>query len=182
MLIAKKLRALGTGRLYSLEHDAEFAADVVSRLERAGLAAEVDVIVAPLVRQRFGSELVWWYDLDRIAERLPSRIDLVVVDGPPAVDRWARWPAVEVFHDRLSPGAVVLLDDGRRRHERRIAHRWQADHDDLALYWHDTVKGTWKIEKLAESRHDGRVTAALRSILRTINPRPTTFGRWPVRR
>lgn len=181
LIIAERLRAGGAGRLYSLEHDPTFAQATKARLDEAGLAEWAEVISAPLLDQTFSGREVPWYSEAVIAPQLPGEIDLLIVDGPPAVAPWARWPAIEVFHERLAPGAVVLLDDGRRRAERRAAFRWQADHPELILYWHDTVKGTWKLVKEGRAQRE-RPTAALRGLVRHLDPCPRGFGRWPVRR
>jgi len=182
LIIASYLRTNGAGRLYSLEHDPWYASQTARRLEAAGLSSWVEVIVAPLVDQHIGPIASTWYDQDVIGERLPSHVELLVVDGPPSTNDWARWPAVEVLHSRLAVGAVVLLDDGRQRREQRIAFRWQSDHPDLQLFWHDTVKGSWKLVKVAEPPNDGRRARACRYIVRRLHPRPSGFGRWPIRR
>jgi predicted O-methyltransferase YrrM len=181
LLIAACLRAQGSGRLYSLEHDAHFAVVTRERLEAAGLSEWVELIVAPLTEQCFDGRRGTWYD-EIEASKVPGGIDLLIVDGPPDVRAWARWPALEVFHDRLNPGATLLLDDGRRRHERRVASRWAADHREYQLFWHDTVKGTWKLTKREGPRAEGAATAAARALVRTLNPMPSAFGRWPVSR
>lgn len=181
LLIAACLRAQGGGRLYSLENDEHFAKVTEQRLADAGLSEWVEVIVAPLVEQRFGDTRVAWYSPEAIA-RIPGALDLVIVDGPPAVKRWSRLPAMEVFAERMSLGATVLLDDGRRRPERRAASRWQSEHPDFAFCWHDTVKGTWKLTKRDAPRSDGMAVAAARAVLRAVNRTPSAFGRWPVSR
>jgi hypothetical protein len=180
LIVATYLRASGAGRLYSLEHDPTYARQTARQLEASGLSAWVEIIVAPLVKQSFGSVSVEWYDPSAVANSLPPRIDLLLVDGPPSTSKLARWPAIEVLYDRLITGTVVMLDDGRRRRERLAAFRWQSDHPDLELFWHDTVKGSWKLVKLAEPRCRGRVVRVSRRLIRWLYPRPSGFGRWPV--
>jgi len=180
--IAAKLSLNGSGRVYTIEHDRKYAEDTEKRLADTGLAEWVNIIVAPLTRQELGSEKIQWYDHTQLDSQLPESIDLLIVDGPPSIYPWARWPAVKVLHERLAVGAVVLADDGRKRYERRTAFRWRSEHDDVELYWHDTVKATWKLVKLANTQHDRRVARGARSVLRRVNPRPQGFGRWPIRR
>ena len=64
-----------------------------------------------------------WYALSDV----PETIDLLIIDGPP----WTIHPqvrgAAEVLFDRLSPGAIVLLDDAARPGERMVARRWAAN-------------------------------------------------------
>jgi len=182
LIVAACLQAHGAGRLYSLEHDPAYAAQTMRQLRAAGLAERVEMIVAPLAKQQFGTKSVDWYEGSAVAQHLPSNIDLLIVDGPPSTSEWARWPAIEVLHDRLTTGAVVLLDDGRQRRERRAASRWQLDHRDLQLFWHDTIKGSWKLVKLTQPSTEAPGIRRIRAIIRVLYPRPSGFGRWPVRR
>jgi hypothetical protein len=182
LVIAERLRSRGTGRLYTLEHDPMFAKKMKARLDADGLGDWVEFIDAPLVNQTFCSRRVNWYSEPAITPRLPAEIDLLVVDGPPALTPWARWPAIEVLHERLAADAVVLVDDGRRRSERRTVFRWQAEHPELVLYWHDTVKGTWRLVNEGRAQREGRLCSAAREMLRRLDPCPRGFGRWPVRR
>lgn len=181
-ITAAWLSHAGGGSIISLDHDAAFAQETQAALDAAGLAERASVVVAPLVRQRFRGTTVPWYEREARERHLPEQFDLLVVDGPPSVVPWARWPALEVLHDRLRSGGVVLVDDGRTRQTRRSVQRWQREHRDYELYWHDTVKGTWRLVKLDGPRHEGAPERVLRSVLRTINPRPRGAGRWPVRR
>ncbi len=90
---------------------------------------------------RLGGETLTWYDPAVFADL--SDIDLLFVDGPPGKSGpLARFPAVPVLADRCRPGAVVLLDDGGRPQERRMADRWIAEHgatevasDDIGTGW-----------------------------------------------
>jgi len=180
LLVASALAERGTGRLISFDHDPRFAAATGARLGQH--AGRVEVVVAPLREQSFGATAVEWYDAAAILAALPEEpIDLLVVDGPPTSSTWSRWPAIEVLGPRLSPGAVVLLDDGRRRHERRSALRWAREHPDLALAWHDTQKGAWRLDN-AGGPDESRLRAGGRRALRRLNPTPTGFARWAVRR
>ncbi len=95
VVIAACLKARGSGRLVSIEHDAGFAATTQRHLELAGLSEWVDMVVAPLVEQTWGNELMPWYDARSFPEIAADSIDLLVVDGPPSVIPWARWPALE---------------------------------------------------------------------------------------
>jgi hypothetical protein len=183
LLLARTLDRNGGGRLYSLEHDRRYAQETIDRLERAGLGDRVEMIVAPLAEQSFDGTSVEWYDLKVAQERLPDRLDVLVVDGPPAITPWARWPAVTVLAERLGPDGVVLMDDGRRVHERRVAYRWAAEHPELDLFWLDTVKGTWRLTRgQGPPARLSRLQAAYRELRRRANPYPVGRGRWPVQR
>lgn len=182
VLIASILKRLGRGKLISFDHDPGFATTTEARLEEITASEYVDLIVAPLADQEFGGTAVTWYDIDTVSAALPGdTIDLLIVDGPPNTEGSARWPAVNFLNPQLAPRAVVLADDGRRKPERLGAFKWSRDHPDLALYWLDTLKGTWRLEKQAHSP-ESPLTAAIRRIFRLLDPNPTGFDRWPVRR
>jgi predicted O-methyltransferase YrrM len=182
LLLASILRRRGFGRLYSFDHDHGFAAETEARLDRAGVADRVDLVVVPLRRQMFRDTATLWYDSRTLLDALPpGPIDLLIIDGPPSTEDWARWPAVEVLQPLFADDAVVLLDDGRQRRERSAALRWTRDHPELELYWLDTLKGTWRLQHRVERSESAAVRVARRA-LRAVNPQPVGFGRWPVRR
>jgi hypothetical protein len=177
---AEALTRLGRGRLLSVEHEARFAAATHRRLERAGWAGAVELVVAPLRPQVFAGHVVPWYDVGAITAALGDRrIDLMVVDGPPSVSDEARWPAVPALGERLALGAPVLLDDGRRAHETRVARRWARERGGRELYWHDTVKGTWR---LAPGPPEPSPVRLVRRAVARLNPHPAGFGVGEVRR
>jgi predicted O-methyltransferase YrrM len=179
LLVALILEERGSGRLISVDHDPSFAAETAERLEHCG--GRVELLVAPLRSQSFGGTEVHWYERSTVVDALPGPIDLLVVDGPPSTTTWTRWPAIEALSPHLAPNAVVLLDDGRRRHERATALRWAREHPELKLCWLDTMKGAWRLERHTPSAEPASLRAA-RRVFRTVNPNPIGFGRWPVRR
>ncbi|TIX51805.1 class I SAM-dependent methyltransferase [Alteraurantiacibacter aquimixticola] len=118
LVCARALQLNGGGRLYSYDQHGAFAHSVEEWLHEEGASAHVSH--APLGAQVPG----WpggWYRLDHV----PEQIDLLIIDGPP----WSVHPyvrgAAECLFDRLSPGAIVLLDDGARPGERVVASRWR---------------------------------------------------------
>jgi predicted O-methyltransferase YrrM len=127
IVIARLLAARGHGRVQALEHDPRWAYQTRRRIEAEGLAERGAVVEAPLRPHPLAEPGCEWYDPDAL-ERLPSRIDLLLVDGPPAgapgIER-ARYPAVPALASRLRPGATVVLDDAERPGERWILDRWQ---------------------------------------------------------
>ena len=118
------------GHLYSIEHDADWAALLQHNLNAEGLGAQATVIHAPLAPTPLG----WrglpgaWYAGDKLCGlKRDCKIDLLIVDGPPAYTkdlRYARYPAVPYFKDALAPDYTVVLDDINRRGEQEIAVRW----------------------------------------------------------
>jgi predicted O-methyltransferase YrrM len=180
VLMAAVRRERGGPPVISIEHDPEFAQRTRAALHAAGLREHAQVHVATLKATAIGGHELVWYDRDVLERTVPSRVDLLIVDGPPATSRRARWPAVEILAGRLSDRCVVLLDDGRRRDETATAMRWASRHPNLTLFWHDTVKGTWRLESTPDE--DGVALRLARRGLRRIDAHPSGFGRWPVRR
>jgi predicted O-methyltransferase YrrM len=182
VLIASILAERDSGRLISIDHDPRFSAGAGRRLQFAGGSDKVDLVVAPLLNQTFKSIATDWYDAAALTRALPDDpIELLIVDGPPSTSEWTRWPAIEVLAPYLAPGAVVLLDDGRRREERVAALRWAREHR-LKLWWLDTEKGAWRLEK-HEYEAAPFAVRAVRRAFRTLNPSPPIgFGRSPVER
>lgn len=121
LVTAAALARHGGGRLTGFDQHEAFVAATRRWLGEHGLAAALHH--APLVR----APAPWpgaTYDPDVLAARLPGRIDLLIIDGPP----WTLHPrtrgAAALLFDRLAPGATVLLDDAARPGERLIARDW----------------------------------------------------------
>ncbi|MGK6320915.1 class I SAM-dependent methyltransferase [Sphingomonas sp. DT-204] len=126
LVCAKALKLHGGGRLISYDQHAGFV-EATSRWLRDH-DAPADLRHAPLER----TVPDWpglWYDLGD----LPDTIDLLIIDGPP----WSVHPfvrgAAETLFGRLSPGAVVLLDDAARPGERIVARWWRKRWPDIAF-------------------------------------------------
>jgi predicted O-methyltransferase YrrM len=120
LALARLLHAHG-GRLLSLEHDRTWATRVQGHLDAAGLAATAQVVLAPLEPHPLARDGLHWYDR-RALDLLPRRIDLLLVDGPPAFEpeiELSRYPALPALADRLTPDATVVLDDIDRAGELR---------------------------------------------------------------
>ncbi len=127
--IAELLRRLGTGRVYSLEHHAGWAQVMRERIESEGLGRFAELIEAPLGPHPLAPAGCGWYGPEA-PERLPERIDLLLVDGPPTFAAGAerqRYPALPALGPRLAPGAWVILDDAAREGEAWVLERWRAE-------------------------------------------------------
>lgn len=124
----------GVGNLISYEHIGEFADTTMARARRLGL--DPDIRTVPLVESPEYQGR--WYD----AGALPDRIDLIIVDGPPAnLHPETRSGAGSAF-SRLSPAGTILLDDARRPGERKIVETWRSRFPDLDFSFIETLKGT----------------------------------------
>ena len=131
LVLAWALRRLwGTGagpRVVSIEQDAAHAGRTRELLERAGLAGEVAVVVAPLAEVEVDGSRVPCYALpDRLMDPIGGRsADLVIIDGP-AGPPGARFGTLPLALPYLADGARFLLDDALRDSELGIANRWSA--------------------------------------------------------
>lgn len=128
LVLARLLHTRG-GRLVSLEHDQAWATRVRSHLAAAGHAEIAQVALAPLEPHPLGRDGLAWYARHAL-NWLPRRIDLLLVDGPPAFEpefELSRYPALPALAERLVPDATVVLDDIDRRGELRILEAWERD-------------------------------------------------------
>lgn len=138
LVIARCLELNGTGRLWSLEHDADFARFVRGEAARLGLE-RLAVLDAPLVATPLGDERWLWYEPSGLPD---GPIDMLVIDGPPGrVQPLARYPAGPILFPRLAADAVVLVDDARRGKERRVLARWAREFPALAREVRGTARG-----------------------------------------
>jgi hypothetical protein len=100
---------------------------VRGELAAAGLAEIAQVVLAPLEPHPLAREGLQWY-AQRPVRSLPDRIDLLLVDGPPAFEpehELSRYPALPVLAERLAPDATVILDDIDRPGERLTVDAWE---------------------------------------------------------
>ena len=128
LVLARLLYTRG-GRLVSLEHDPTWATRVRSDLAAAGHADIAQVALAPLEPHPLARDDLQWY-AQRALSPLPRRINLLLVDGPPAFEpelELSRYPALPVLAERLARDATVVLDDIDRRGELRILEAWERD-------------------------------------------------------
>lgn len=123
VLLAGCVRLLGAGHVVSLEHEPAYADRTRRLLEQHGLSSHATVLTRELRDQVIDGVEVPWYAVTE--EDLPASIDLLFVDGPPGtVAPEARWPALPRVAQRLTGGALVILDDADRPGEDRTVTRW----------------------------------------------------------
>jgi len=126
VVIARCLRALGRGRVISLEHDSAYAGRTAELLRLHRLDDLATVVTAPLAALEVNGQMFRWYGLQY--EPLQDKIDVLVVDGPPGnTGPRARYPAVPMLKPYLAPECWIMLDDGDRPDERRVAHAWSRE-------------------------------------------------------
>jgi len=127
----------GARKIISIDNSDAWGAKTVAMLKEHKVRG-VDVRIAPLRPYANGSE---WYDLDAIKDL--KKIDLLIVDGPPgSKNPEARYPALKQFKDKLSPAAIVVIDDVNREGERKLAEDFAKALPNHELIILDHEKGT----------------------------------------
>lgn len=137
VIAARCCQLNGTGHVYSLEHEEEYAEKTRMMLKERGLEDWATVLDAPLARAADG--LVWYED------RLPAqadKIDVLVIDGPPkATAAMARYPALPRLARKLADDVTIFLDDANRPDERLAVERWAKEYPDLQVSQRNAEKG-----------------------------------------
>lgn len=148
-ITAQVLADMGEGHLTSVENEAKYGAITERILASHGLSEWVTIVDAPIRTIALGSRTFPWYDLD--LSKVPDGIDLLVVDGPPAMQvPDARYPALPVLHAKLSANAVILVDDCDREGDRSNVREWLAAYPDFELEEYATEKGTAILRRRSE--------------------------------
>jgi len=127
----------GAKKVISIDNSPEFA-DKTQEILREHKVRGVQIRVAELKAHISGVD---WYDTAVIKDL--KRIDLLIVDGPPgSKNPQARMPARAEFIAKLSPKAVVVIDDVNREGERKLAEAFAKalPNHILTIYPHE--KGT----------------------------------------
>lgn len=125
LLLAYCFERTGSGHVWSLESDAAYAEQTERLLAKHGLESYATILRAALKAVQVEGRKYHWYDTAAL-ERLPHGIDILYVDGPIGLPGTsARYPAVPLLMPRLSPDALIMMDDYIRVDEKRIGQRWR---------------------------------------------------------
>lgn len=133
LIVAKS----GAQKVISIDHSEEFA-DKTRALLQAHGAGGVEVRVAPLTPHASGTD---WYETTNLVDL--KNIDLLIIDGPPgSKNPDARKPAYTELINKLSPRAIIVIDDVTRDGERELAESFAKalPNHVLTIYPHE--KGT----------------------------------------
>ena len=130
--LALAMRRFGVdGRIVALDHDPVFGAKTRDFLARHGVADLAEVRDAPLESYTLDGETYSWY-AERAWQDLTG-IDLLFVDGPPAVTgHQARYPALPLLSGSLSPGAIAVLDDLVVQDMQKVLQLWLDAYPDFS--------------------------------------------------
>lgn len=103
-------------RIFSIDNSEEYANKTKELLADHGVN-NVDLRVAHLTPHVSGVD---WYDTTQLEDI--SAIDLLFIDGPPGSKNLrARHPAIVELISRLSPDAIIIIDDVAREGEKLLA-------------------------------------------------------------
>ncbi|XGB43809.1 MAG: class I SAM-dependent methyltransferase [Nodosilinea sp. LVE1205-7] len=120
-----RLKALGQGKVLSLDHEAEFSQKSQDNIQLHDLQDVARVIHAPLINFDIQGKRWLWYDTDKLKEYLNENIDFLIIDGPPYfIQDLSRYPALPILFQRLSDNATIVLDDANRAMEEKILELW----------------------------------------------------------
>lgn len=130
------------GRVVSLDHEAKYAGATNEALALHNLGRHARAFHAPLQSHEVAGRQYTWYDMTAL-DSLEGPIEVAVIDGPPAIDEPdARYPALPLLISRLSPEAVILVDDADRPGERRMIRRWIEEYPEFSVQFLPHEKGT----------------------------------------
>ncbi|MGK7893773.1 MAG: tetratricopeptide repeat protein [Xenococcus sp. (in: cyanobacteria)] len=133
LIIGYALDRIGEGKVTSLEHDQKYSQLSQDLVIKHKLEGYCSVKYAPLVDTTLENQTYKYYCLDSIEDN--SKFDMLVIDSPPgATNPQARFPAIPLLYDRLSPGAIVILCDADRPGEKSIVKRWLQDYEKLKTF------------------------------------------------
>jgi predicted O-methyltransferase YrrM len=139
LVIAYSLKALGKGRLISLEVNEAYASRTREEVARHGLTDWVTVVHAPLRDVVVDGQTYRWHDPHAL-DGVPA-IDLVFDDGPPLyLGPALRRAALPLLASRLAPDAVYCMNFVAAE-ERRTVASWLARDPGLHAEWYRTRKG-----------------------------------------
>ncbi|MGJ3237150.1 MAG: class I SAM-dependent methyltransferase [Anaerolineae bacterium] len=138
----------GVGTVRAFDHHPLYAQLARKQLDAHQLIDVARVTHAPLMSIVLSDQAWEWYDPNAFSGLYA--IDFLTIDGPPQQDNpleMARYPALPLLYDRLSSGAIILVDDYHREHEQRCVARWLDEFDLVHLQTVDNEKGAVVLQK-----------------------------------
>jgi predicted O-methyltransferase YrrM len=146
LVLAQAAKLNGRGRVYSIDHDADFARRTREMLEEYGLSDWAEISHAPLRPIEIGGAQWQWYAPEALPATPP--IDLLFIDGPPSpnLESTTRYPAGPMLFQRLAPGGSVFADDTKRPGETEVLRRWAREFPHLAQHEHFCEKGCHELK------------------------------------
>lgn len=131
------LAKAGAKKVISIDDSEEFAGKTRELLKTHGIRG-VEIRVAALQSHFSGVD---WYDTSKLQDL--KKIDLLIIDGPPgSKNPAARSPAHAEFINRISPKAIIIIDDVNRDGERELAQTFAQSLPNHVLTFYPHEKGT----------------------------------------
>ncbi len=134
------LEKTASGKLVSYDHDLNYSEQTRTTVTDHALDHLTEIIHAPLTKLALDRGEWDWYDTARMGQ--DSKIDLLVIDGPPGqIQKISRYPALPVLHEQLADNAVILLDDAARTDESSIVDMWTQEFPEFEYEYRSAEKG-----------------------------------------
>lgn len=134
------LEKTASGKLVSYDHDLNYSEQTRTTVTDHALDHLTEIIHAPLTKLALDRGEWDWYDTARMGQ--DSKIDLLVIDGPPGqIQKISRYPALPVLHEQLADNAVILLDDAARIDESSIVDMWTQEFPEFEHEYRSAEKG-----------------------------------------
>lgn len=150
LAVAAWMKERGRGKIVTFEHHEFWAQECRRIIEKVGLSEFAEVRHAPLapLSNDAGGAGADWYDLTGHVDDI-NDVALMIVDGPPAGSSkpTSRYPALPQMAERLAAHCVVVLDDGDRPGEQKVAARWQAEFPAFDVRERFSHKGMWTFSR-----------------------------------
>jgi predicted O-methyltransferase YrrM len=134
------------GKIHSIDHDEFYFKIIQENIIDTGLNNEVSPYHCPLIRQSIKGKERLWYDISNLTV---TSIDLLIIDGPPGwLEEKMRYPAIPMLIDRLTEGALIIVDDYKRQDDSEMVKDWLKENTQLLLIAElNSEKGTAVIRK-----------------------------------
>ncbi|MGQ0826914.1 MAG: class I SAM-dependent methyltransferase [Bacteroidota bacterium] len=117
------LQKRGQGKVIALEHDKNYFKSVQRMVKEHHLEEFVELYHCPLKEYTINKKKWMWYDISKV--KFPPDITIVNIDGPPGITQeLARFPAVPLLLKHIRSNTTVMLDDGGREDEQKVAAMW----------------------------------------------------------
>ncbi|MCB0805048.1 MAG: class I SAM-dependent methyltransferase [Bacteroidales bacterium] len=147
IIIGYLLKQRGSGHLYTLEHDAEYAKKTQTQLEKNNLSEYVTILQSELISHSIHNNTWQWYDYSGIGNG--QLFDMLIIDGPPfQLQPKSRYPALPLLDKNLNNKAIILIDDCKREEDSEVVKQWLNEYSHYTEEWIDTEKGAYLLTKI----------------------------------
>lgn len=127
------------GKLYSLEHEAEYTQASQQHISRYALDNYASIIHAPLQTYDINGISYSWYSLGQVPD---DSIDMLVIDGPPGfLQKHSRYPALPLLHKKMAKHCTIFMDDATRQDELEIVEMWKKEFPAIEVNMIKTERG-----------------------------------------